>query len=256
VRHLDWAANGRMIQSNAANELLYWSVKKPSERGGAAGPDGGYANVAAQYTHAIKLRDKRWASWTCVFGWGTRGVWDRDMDADAVHTLHQAHAGDVLVTSDNSYRVRLMKWPCLPTTNVRQRPYRESAGHCTQVTSARFSADDGRVVTVGGKDCSVFVWAHRDEDGDRVENDVGAVGPASGRGFKVEFGTEAEADAIAEEEMDDDRRVYAHDVMKRRREHTYGRTRRAMKIKRDEDGKIERVVEGRQLRFFPGDDER
>jgi WD40 repeat protein len=62
--------------------------------------------------------------------------------------------GDFVVTADDPGHVRLLNCPSL----IEHAPSRHYAGHSSHVMCVRFSPDDKRVVSVGGKDRAVFQW--------------------------------------------------------------------------------------------------
>ena len=83
------------------------------------------------------------------------------------------------------FRVSLQRFPCLQTCpkkkrcslkpghrgkcdKDRKRLRKEYAGHCSHVMGVDFTANDSRVISVGGNDCSVFVWKHKAANGDTV----------------------------------------------------------------------------------------
>lgn len=58
------------------------------------------------------------------------------------------------MTSDDFGHVRLLNCPSL----IEHAPARVYPGHSSHVMCVRFSPDDKRVVSVGGKDRAVFQW--------------------------------------------------------------------------------------------------
>uniref|UniRef100_A0AAR2KFA6 HELP domain-containing protein n=1 Tax=Pygocentrus nattereri TaxID=42514 RepID=A0AAR2KFA6_PYGNA len=95
-----------------------------------------------------------WASWTSVLGDEVLGVWPRNADKADVNCASVSHAGLNVVTGDDFGLVKLFDFPC-PEKFAKHKRY---FGHSAHVTNIRFSYDDKYVISVGGNDCSVFVW--------------------------------------------------------------------------------------------------
>ena len=150
ITHLDFSANGEMIQSNdGAYELLFWQIE-PIERNGKS------TYKVQQYTSSFAARDVTWDDWTCVLGWPVQGIWPKFSDGTDVNSAHCCNQKKYLVTGDDYFKVTLFKYPCMPGAKRK-----EYSGHCSHVMNVRFMRDDSRVVSAGGNDCSVFVWKHR-----------------------------------------------------------------------------------------------
>ena len=98
------------------------------------------------------------------------GVWADGSDGTDINAVDRAHVGqpsydDVagtiarpegadglenagfVVTADDFGRVKLFNYPCV----FNDAPYREYKGHASHVMCVRFSCDDARVYTAGGR---------------------------------------------------------------------------------------------------------
>ncbi|XP_046714063.1 echinoderm microtubule-associated protein-like 6 isoform X3 [Silurus meridionalis] len=95
-----------------------------------------------------------WATWTSVLGDEVLGVWPRNADKADVNCVCVSHAGLNVVTGDDFGLVKLFDFPCSEKFAKHKRYF----GHSAHVTNIRFSYDDKYVISVGGNDCSVFVW--------------------------------------------------------------------------------------------------
>ncbi|CAG9464667.1 unnamed protein product [Pedinophyceae sp. YPF-701] len=164
VTHIDWSADSRVVMSNCgAYELLYFDAATGRQVKGSQ-------------------RDTRWASWTSVLGFPVMGVWrtgeDDTYDGTDINALCRsvlappggrdagesarvvpqpdtlAGQGAVVVTASDDGMVRMLNYPCV----VENAPAREYRGHSSHVTCARFSPNNGWVVTTGGHDRAVFQW--------------------------------------------------------------------------------------------------
>ncbi|XP_028827800.1 echinoderm microtubule-associated protein-like 6 isoform X1 [Denticeps clupeoides] len=95
-----------------------------------------------------------WATWTSVLGDEVLGVWPRNAEKADVICACVSHAGLNIVTGDDFGMVKLFDFPCTEKFAKHKRYF----GHSAHVTNVRFSYDDKYAVSVGGNDCSVFVW--------------------------------------------------------------------------------------------------
>nr|XP_021335612.1 echinoderm microtubule-associated protein-like 6 [Danio rerio] len=95
-----------------------------------------------------------WASWTSVLGDEVLGIWPRNAEKADVNCACVSHAGINVVTGDDFGLVKLFDFPCSEKFAKHKRYF----GHSAHVTNIRFSYDDKYVISVGGNDCSVFVW--------------------------------------------------------------------------------------------------
>ncbi|XP_041958628.1 echinoderm microtubule-associated protein-like 6 [Alosa sapidissima] len=95
-----------------------------------------------------------WATWTSVLGDEVVGVWPRNAEKADVVCASVSHAGLNIATGDDFGLVKLFDFPC----TEKFAKHKRYLGHSAHVTNIRFSADDKYVISVGGSDCSVFVW--------------------------------------------------------------------------------------------------
>ena len=163
ITNLDWSlpdlARGgrRVLQSTCASyELLYWD------------PVTGKQILANQ-------RDALFETWSCALGFPVMGIWPDGSDGTDVNAVDRAgtgqprvvsdsgrdgarvscpegdagleHAGYV-VTADDFGKIKLFNYPCV----FNDAPFREYKGHASHAMCARFTCDDRRVITAGGRD--------------------------------------------------------------------------------------------------------
>ena len=153
ITHLDWSADSTALMSCCgAYELLYW---KMFTAGGAFKPH--------QEKTGSKMKDAEWATSSCIFGWGMRGIWPEDSDGTDVNATARSHgaksyAADapagLLATADDFGKVKVFRWPCVVPRAVNQ----TYLGHSSHVTNVAFSTDDELLVSTGGNDRAVFQW--------------------------------------------------------------------------------------------------
>uniref|UniRef100_A0A674GRM6 EMAP like 3 n=1 Tax=Taeniopygia guttata TaxID=59729 RepID=A0A674GRM6_TAEGU len=135
ITHLDWSKDGRFIMSNSGDyEILYWDV----------------AGGCKLLRNRFESRDREWASYTCVLGFHVFGVWPDGSDGTDINSLCRSHHERVVAVADDFCKVHLFQYPCAPSHVY--------GGHGSHVTNVRFTHDDGHLVSLGGKDTSVFQW--------------------------------------------------------------------------------------------------
>lgn len=158
VKNFDFSENSLYLQSDSQEdyEHLYFDVS-----------DGQH------YTAGSQLRDVRWQSWTCIFGWPVQGIWPvyhpddekslledgNSKDPSCLHRMPAVRGGlagqDHLVYGDRSGNVTLTRFPCLSKGATRF----SEPGHVGSVRKIRYSADGRYVVSIGEKDRTVMIWA-------------------------------------------------------------------------------------------------
>ncbi|XP_049748196.1 echinoderm microtubule-associated protein-like 3 isoform X2 [Elephas maximus indicus] len=139
ITHLDWSKDGNFIMSNSGDyEILYWDV--------AAG--------CKLLRNRYESRDREWATYTCVLGFHVYGVWPDGSDGTDINSLCRSHNERVVAVADDFCKVHLFQYPCARA----KAPSRIYAGHGSHVTSVRFTHDDSHLVSLGGKDASIFQW--------------------------------------------------------------------------------------------------
>ncbi|KAK8747001.1 hypothetical protein OTU49_016939, partial [Cherax quadricarinatus] len=97
-----------------------------------------------------------WASpLTCPLDATVEGVWAPHMDLTDINAVATAHNLPLVATaSDDQGLVSLFRYPCQGEQKCRQ-----YGGHSAHVTNVRWTYDDSKLVTTGGGDTSVIVWA-------------------------------------------------------------------------------------------------
>ncbi|KAK2100323.1 Echinoderm microtubule-associated protein-like 3 [Saguinus oedipus] len=111
------------------------------------------------------------------------GVWPDGSDGTDINSLCRSHNERVVAVADDFCKVHLFQYPCA-RAKVRPRgppgrdrtggpegsaatatpfppaqaPSRMYGGHGSHVTSVRFTHDDSHLVSLGGKDASIFQW--------------------------------------------------------------------------------------------------
>ncbi|XP_037373596.1 echinoderm microtubule-associated protein-like 3 isoform X3 [Talpa occidentalis] len=139
ITHLDWSKDGNFIMSNSGDyEILYWDVT------------GGCKLLRNRYDS----RDREWATYTCVLGFHVYGVWPDGSDGTDINSLCRSHNERVVAVADDFCKVHLFQYPCARA----KAPSLVYGGHGSHVTSVRFTHDDSHLISLGGKDASIFQW--------------------------------------------------------------------------------------------------
>lgn len=139
ITHLDWSKDGNFIMSNSGDyEILYWDV----------------TNGCKLLRNRYESRDREWATYTCVLGFHVYGVWPDGSDGTDINSLCRSHNERVVAVADDFCKVHLFQYPCARA----KAPSLMYGGHGSHVTSVRFTHDDSHLVSLGGKDASIFQW--------------------------------------------------------------------------------------------------
>eukprot|EP00322_Chrysochromulina_rotalis_P000674 CAMPEP_0115835948 /NCGR_PEP_ID=MMETSP0287-20121206/4458_1 /TAXON_ID=412157 /ORGANISM="Chrysochromulina rotalis, Strain UIO044" /LENGTH=898 /DNA_ID=CAMNT_0003289423 /DNA_START=1 /DNA_END=2697 /DNA_ORIENTATION=- len=149
VCHIDWSEDSMKLQSNCgAHELLYWKLYDETKTSFRWRPH--------QEKSSSSMRDEKWSTQTCIYGWPVRGVWPEGADGTDINGMARSNTGDreMLVTSDDFGRVKLFRYPCI-VPYAGHKPY---SGHSSHVTNIAFACSDRWVCSTGGEDCAVFQW--------------------------------------------------------------------------------------------------
>jgi WD40 repeat protein len=140
ITQLDWSVDGMIIQSNCgAYEINYWESSTGKQ---------------IRRTNDSIESDTDWASFTCTLGFPVMGIFPDASDGTDVNSLCLSHDGKYVVTADDFGSVKLFNAPCV----VEDAPCFEYSGHSSHVMGARFLRNDKYVVSVGGNDCTIFIW--------------------------------------------------------------------------------------------------
>lgn len=129
IRAIDWAEDSSALQSCCgAHELLYWRLYSPE---GKLRP--------AQEKTSSSMKDVRFHTFSCIFGWPVRGIWPEDSDGTDVNACARSHVSSrdegLLATGDDFGKVKLFRWPCI-VPRAQHRPY---GGHSSHVTHVAFT---------------------------------------------------------------------------------------------------------------------
>jgi WD40 repeat protein len=105
-----------------------------------------------------ELTSQSWATWTCHFGWPVMGIWGKGQDGSDINAVDRHPNNKLLVTSDDDGLVKLFRYPVA----IDQSDFKSYTGHSSHVTQVKFTRSGPKgvyVVSAGGNDKSIMVWA-------------------------------------------------------------------------------------------------
>eukprot|EP00042_Codosiga_hollandica_P038025 m.305316 g.305316 ORF g.305316 m.305316 type:complete len:725 (+) comp55287_c0_seq1:96-2270(+) len=139
VNQIDWSEDGNFAQSASIDyEVLYWDTSNWARIGNAS-----------------DVRDVQWATQSLTLGWSVQGMWPKGADGTDINAVDRSHSKQLLASADDFSLVKLFKFPCY----VEHSKAHTYTAHSAHVTNVRFLADDSRVISIGGQDNAVIVWA-------------------------------------------------------------------------------------------------
>lgn len=96
VTHIDFSADGQFLMTNSeSRELLFFES--------ASGK---------HISQCTNLKDTKWATWSCTYGWQVQGIFPANSDGSDVNACSRSPDGNVLATGDDCGRVNLFRFPC------------------------------------------------------------------------------------------------------------------------------------------------
>lgn len=139
ITHFDWSEDSTYIQTNSGDyEILYWN-----------------AGVCRQVSNMSIARDIKWHTQTCVLGFNVLGIWPENADGSDINTCSRAHNQKLMATGDDFGKVKLFSYPTCQPKSLNH----SYGGHSSHVTNVDFTPDDTRLISLGGRDCSIMQWA-------------------------------------------------------------------------------------------------
>ncbi|XP_075303783.1 echinoderm microtubule-associated protein-like 5 [Odontesthes bonariensis] len=144
ITHLDWDKRGKLLQVNTvAKEQFFFEA-----------PRGKRQTIPATEVEKID-----WSTWTCVLGTSVEGVWPVISEVTEVTAACLSYDRRVLATGDDLGYIKLFRYP----VKGKYAKFKRYVAHSTHVTNVRWTHDDSLLVTVGGTDTCLMIWAHESE---------------------------------------------------------------------------------------------
>ncbi|XP_062320153.1 echinoderm microtubule-associated protein-like 6 isoform X2 [Osmerus eperlanus] len=166
ITHIDWDARGKLLQVNSgAKEQLFFEAPRGKR----------------QTIRNSEIEKIEWATWTCVLGPTCEGIWPTHSDITDVNAASLTKDRKLLATGDDFGFLKLFSYPA----KGQYARFKKYVGHSAHVTNVRWAQDDATLLTVGGADTALMIWAlegegHREnrpvdseESDDDVEEDGG-----------------------------------------------------------------------------------
>ena len=145
VTYLDWDFGGEFIQV-VTNTNHYEIYAVPSLKNLEQIKDD--ANLLKTF------EDTRWPDVTCKFGYNVQGLFGGSSDPDFITCCAKGKHENIIASGDEDLCLHLSNFPVL-TDNCKEKKY---YSHCQPIKRIAFTLDDKKVVTIGGKDKSIFIW--------------------------------------------------------------------------------------------------
>jgi WD40 repeat protein len=150
--------------SSAVGELFFWKLNAAANGSFVTNAlRTGEIPRAERVTSINAIKDVFWHTFTSPYGWPVQGMWTDDLQVTDILAIDRSHSFEkvpVIAASDAMGRIKIYSYPCV-LPNAPDKCYR---GHTNKVTNLRFSHDDNFVITTGGPDQCVLVWATDIED--------------------------------------------------------------------------------------------
>ncbi|XP_057714633.1 echinoderm microtubule-associated protein-like 5 isoform X2 [Corythoichthys intestinalis] len=144
ITHLDWDRRGKLLQVNtSAKEQFFFEA-----------PRGKRQTIAATEVEKID-----WNTWTCVLGTSVEGIWPVISEVTEVTSACLSHDKKVLATGDDLGYIKLFRHP----VRGKYAKFKRYVAHSTHVTNVRWTHEDSLLVTAGGGDTCLMIWAHEAE---------------------------------------------------------------------------------------------
>ncbi|KAK7903892.1 hypothetical protein WMY93_016499 [Mugilogobius chulae] len=144
ITHLDWDKRGKLLQVNtSAKEQFFFEAPRGKR----------------QTIPTTEVEKVDWSTWTCVLGPSVEGIWPVISEVTEVTSACLSNDRKVLATGDDLGYVKLFRY----SIKGKYAKFKRYVAHSTHVTNVRWSHDDSLLVTVGGSDTCLMIWAHEPE---------------------------------------------------------------------------------------------
>jgi WD40 repeat protein len=141
ITHVDWDRDGKLLRVNTGDrEVLYFEAPRGKQ----------------QFIDRSEDDCIEWATRSGVLGIAYQGIWPPYSDVTDVNAAMVSHDGNVIATGDDFGFVKLFHFP----SHGKHAKCKQYSGHSAHVTNVRWSCDNSKLVSTGGADMSVMVWAY------------------------------------------------------------------------------------------------
>lgn len=137
ITHLDWSEDGDIVAINTdAEELKFINVRRGYE------------------INASEAKQVTWHNWTCIYGYPTLGTYPNIIGAD-VSAVCRSSNRKVIATGDVFQDIKLFRHPSI----FAKSGCKYYSAHAATVSDLKFMMADNCLVSIGGSDNAVMVWA-------------------------------------------------------------------------------------------------
>lgn len=146
IKNIDFSLDGKVLKSSdGARELLFWDV-----------------TTGQQLTNSNYYREAPWNTFSCIYGWGLQGIFNR-YDGDKaiapdseINCVARSPDGLILACAGSQTVVKIFQYPVISDAI----PSGLFGGHTSPVLDVAFCGPDEflTLISAGGNDSCIFVW--------------------------------------------------------------------------------------------------
>ena len=134
----DFSKDSMYIQSNCGGYELHF-----------------FSAVDGEHVHSPSIcKDVEWDTQTCTLGWSIQAIWPEYIDGVDILSTDRSKNNKYVTTTDEASTIKLFQYPVLQ----KGAEFVTAFGHSSMCTKARFNVDDSYLISIGGKDRSIFQW--------------------------------------------------------------------------------------------------
>ncbi|KAJ6251520.1 echinoderm microtubule-associated protein-like elp-1 [Anaeramoeba flamelloides] len=138
IRSLDFSIYGDYLQSSGEDlNFLFHSTE----------------NCKRETSKSIMV-DQEMSTWTSALGWPVQGINQKGIESQFISTCSRSNDQSLITVSDGTGNIGLYNYPCLSS----EHEGKFFSAHSNEIKALRFTYDDEWLISIGGKDASIFIW--------------------------------------------------------------------------------------------------